>query len=477
MGVLRDVIDIFSDLDLEKIGDVKTKFGSNLTYSGSMSRRSAEGTLQFPLIVSRSIPIETAQVISNACERNAASFVQIVLSMNPEMNTSAGNDGITYLRQFHQNIDTEDSAMNTILHKLEESAIPAQCHVFTTNGYGLQVLKEELACFGADWREGKLNDVCPAKYVKDHKFVLPMTRDEALSTVQKRFQIIKEARGGSKPPGGGQKYPRDINMIDNSVSTGQDLIQIDNSVHNIGTAKVNGSKQYRYAGSDEQLVFKDLLKDNDAKKANELVPTLLHIRVIAREKGSENDGHYIDFVVGVKCMMHPVSSEDMVDNLVDACRNHDGIFKFIRWTTGEISFLKDFLLNMSEYRRDVAKQSSGSSPWWNRLKHLSTLANIKAKTFVNKDIIPNASIVVSAEEVAMIKSRFGFDLMNPSFVAKIMKKFFLFCFIVVDESLEIAHFKYDGQTSYQTVSFTALEKQSADSARQFKEILKAVQRI
>lgn len=466
MGVLRDVIDIFSDLDLEKIGDVKTKFGSNLTYSGSMSRRSAEGTLQFPLIVSRSIPIETAQVISNACERNAASFVQIVLSMNPEMNTSAGNDGITYLRQFHQNIDTEDSAMHTILSKLEESAIPAICHVFTTNGYGLQVLKEELACFGADWREGKLNDVCPAKYVKDHKFVLPMTRDEALSTVQKRFQIIKEAQNGGsngkdkKPPHPLTKYDVKGNMYTFS-----------------GDAPKPGSKQYRYAGSDEQIVFKDILKDNDAKKANELVPTLLHVRVIAREKGGVNDGHYIDFVVGVKCMMHPVSSEDMVDNLVDACRNHDGIFKFIRWTTGEISFLKDFLLNMSEYQRDVAKQSDGSSPWWNRLKHLSTLANIKAKTFVDKDIIPNASIVVSAEEVAMIKSRFGFDLMNPSFVAKIMKKFFLFCFIVVDESLEIAHFKYDGQTSYQTVSFTALEKQSADSARQFKEILKAVQRI
>ena len=96
---------------------------------------------------------------------------------------------------------------------------------------------------------------------------------------------------------------------------------------------------------------------------------------------------------------------------------------------------------------------------------------------MKKRILPNASIIVTQEEVDLIKNTYGFDLMNPKFVSKIMDRFYLLCFIVADDALEVAHFKYDGQMSYQTVSYAGLEKENSNSARQFKDILRAVQRI
>jgi hypothetical protein len=94
-----------------------------------------------------------------------------------------------------------------------------------------------------------------------------------------------------------------------------------------------------------------------------------------------------------------------------------------------------------------------------------------------RQILPNATILITQEECDFIKNTYGFDLMNPGFVEKIMKKFFLLCFIVTDDALEVAHFKYDGQKSYQTISYAGLEKENSNSARQFKDILHAVQRI
>lgn len=475
MGIFRDIFEMLRDGD---IADVvfdplqrldKRLDGRDKTYS-SMSRRAAEGTMQFPLIMSRTIGFEPAQRVSGACEKNAASFAQIVLTMNPQLDTSKG-DIIEYLRDFHQNSDTSDDFVSDV-HSLGES-YKVKLQVFNTSDRGLQILKEELAIYGADYREGKINDSVKSKYIKDNKFIIPLTESQIVEAFKEKYQAVLERKSFKVPP---------------KSASGDTILHIDgptihmkNEPASINLNAGGGGKRNNGTlpeGGGDQIVLRDLLKDNDVKKANELVPVLLHIRVIASDSTGKSDiNKYVDFVVGVKCTIHPVNSDEMIDNLVDACRNHDGIFKFIKWTTGELSFLTDFLLNINESKRDVAKQAGGASPWWNRLKHLAVLAGVKKSTFVSKRILPNASIVVSQEEVDFIKNTYGFDLNKPDFVKKIMDKYFLFCFIIVDDAIEVVHFKYDGQNSYQTISYAGLEKENTNSARQFKDILKAVQRI
>lgn len=465
MGIFRDIFEMLRDGD---IADVvfdplqrldKRLDGRDKTYS-SMSRRAAEGTMQFPLIMSRTIGFEPAQRVSGACEKNAASFAQIVLTMNPQLDTSKG-DIIEYLRDFHQNSDTSDDFVSDI-HSLGES-YKVQLQMFNTSDRGIEILKEELTAYGADYRVGKINDEVKAKYIKDNKFIIPLTESEIAEAFKAKYEAVLERKT--------TKVHVDGPTI--NVTNQPPAITVNGGGG--GGRRNNGTLP---EGGGDQIVLRDLLKDNDVKKANELVPVLLHIRVIASDSTGKSDiNKYVDFVVGVKCTIHPVNSDEMIENLVDACRNHDGIFKFIKWTTGELSFLTDFLLNMNESKRDVAKQASGASPWWNRLKHLAVLAGVKKSTFVSKRILPNASIVVSQEEVDFIKNTYGFDLNKPDFVKKIMDKYFLFCFIIVDDAIEVVHFKYDGQNSYQTVSYAGLEKENTNSARQFKDILKAVQRI
>lgn len=467
MGIVRDLFEILRDGDIadvvfDPLARLDKKLdGRDKSYS-SISRRAAEGTMQFSTLMSRGIGFDRAQIISNAIEKNAASFAQIVLTMNPQLDTSKG-DIIEYLRDFHQNSDTSDDFVNDV-HSLESYKV--QLQMFRTSDRGLSILKEELTAYGSDYREGKLNDVVAAKYFKDNTFILPLTESEIAENLKGKLQAITEARK--------VEHARPSQTVNNINLNPNINVKPDIKITNAsGGQKSNGPE-----GGRESIVMNNILRDNDVKKSNELVPTLLHIRVIATDStGKSSINKYVDFVVGVKSMIHPINSEEMVNELVDACRNHDGIFKFIKWTTGELSFLSDFLLNINESRRDVAKQSSGASPWWIRLKHMANLAGIKKSAFVNKRMLPNASIVVTQEEVDYIKNTYGFDLAKPDFVKKIMDKFFLLAFVIVDDAIEVVHFKYDGQNSYQTVSYSGLEKENSNSARQFKDILKAVQRI
>ena len=477
MGVLRDMLHIIKDVDVDSITDLSKRFNGRDYHSGTMSRRAAEGTMQFPLLASRTISFPTIQLIANACERNCASFVQIVLSMHPEMDVRNGSSGFDYLEMFHQNSDTTEDPLNTIMTTATGESYVVQTRAFTVDANKLKILKEELTAHGIDWREGKLNDVVKPRYIHDNHFIRPVSHMENMERLRDKLEAIKEAEAKTDQNGKLVQPVNQFNLRPKAFYSTDDAINF-TTVIDKSVTKIDNRKKQTPEGGQDFIVPKDMLKDNDVKKANELVPTLLHIRVIAKDSSKDSDpGQYVDFVIGVKCMIHPIGAEDMNENLVDACRNHDGIFKFIRWTTGEISFLKDFLLNMNEYRTDVARQTKGSSPWWNRLKHLKVLSGVKAAMFISKKLIPNASIVVSQEEVDVIKNQYGFNLMNPAFVRKIMKNFFLMSFIVVDDSSEVAHFMYDGQSSYQTVTYTGLERENANSARQFKEILKAVQRI
>lgn len=567
MGIARDIFEICDQglMDLED--SFLKRFDDADKNDGSLSRKAADGTLQFPLLVSRAISFETAQKIAKATETNAASFAQIVLTMNPEMDTANDKGAAEYIRRFHTNADTKDDVFGQAVHFVNsrdaanESCILTQ--VYVTSDAGLQIVKEELTEYGIDWRSGSLNSIVAAKYVKDNQFHREYTPSEIHRIVQEKLEAITESsrrRPVSKSgyryahdtatdviyelkPGEelkdsegyefwdrktfNREYDRDVHVFGSTIGMLKEKPSpnIDNSSDDSGTSNGAHSKKsesdsrssverdfirQNQKNFDElmkaankgahvhitnnipreernkneiaagrQVVMRDLLMNNEVKKANELAPTLLHIRVIARDKSKKSDGgaYYVDFVVGVKATMHPINSEEMVNEVTNACRYHDELFRFIRWTTGEINFFSDFLLNLKDSREAVSHEQGGGSPWWNRLQRMRVIANFKARVFMKNRILPNASIAITQQEVDYIKNTFGFNLMDPRFAEDVMNRYYLLCFIVVDESTEIVHFKYDGQKSFDTLSFSGLQKENSDAARNFRDILKAVQRV
>ena len=213
------------------------------------------------------------------------------------------------------------------------------------------------------------------------------------------------------------------------------------------------------------------MSDSECKKANELVPTTLAVSLNVKEHG--NFGGTVNFVIGIKTILHPVTSDEMIRNLVLGCKNSSKFFKFLKWTTGEIKFFKDFLLNVTDIRTDVLNtMSNKESGWWTALKRRRQISDLKRR--FGQGLMPNAAITLSMDEVQLIRSNYGYDLTDPKLVTKIMSDYFLLSFIIVDPSQELAMFLFDGETHFQTMSFAGLERENNNNKNDFKEIYKLI---
>lgn len=515
MGIIREILDTIKDVSALGAGSVEDVFKKRR--HGSLSRQSLEGTLQFPVIVSKSLDLETLQMITKALERQYASFVQVALTMNPKLDLSNDKDAIGYLRKFHQNSNVRtstDDVRNAFNNILSENymgfADDAGDKLFFAAVYegstaNLVVAnKEQLQ----DVLEGIREEVLNNKFIP--KSPLYSFQNDNLNQYHNAVTEASKNRNGNKRSGGTtisygdgadarrhneNNYSGDVNQgkynmtqmgdVDNS-NTVSSMVggnsNSNNTTNSTFTGQIANITMQGGKGAMQPEKFKydlpnNVLKDNDARKANELVPTTMHVRTILMNKEKENQGT-MDFLVGIKATMHPVSSDEMVTNILHSVKSKGKFFNSIRWTSGEISFFKDFLFNIKDIKNDVSRRSAGASPWWIALKRRRSLAKLKGAMMLPNQILPNASIVLSMEEVNYIHTEFGYDLMNPMFVNKIMDTFFLLGFVIVDDSSQIAHFLFDGQQDYQSVTFNGLERdQKGGGGADLKDVLKLVQRI
>lgn len=218
-----------------------------------------------------------------------------------------------------------------------------------------------------------------------------------------------------------------------------------------------------------------MLTDNDARKANELVPTMLHIRL----RCINNEGSYagnIDFMLGIKAHMHLVKHQEMMTHLMYGLTNRGKFFNFLRWTSGEITFFKDFLFNIKETKRDVANRSAGADDFWLTAKRYKKLSQMNDRLPGTNRLLPNSTIVVSRDEVDYIKTNYGHDLLNSAVANKLIDEYYLLGFVVVDASTQIIHFLFEGRRDYESITFSGLERENSDDSRKFKEMLKAINR-
>ena len=236
-------------------------------------------------------------------------------------------------------------------------------------------------------------------------------------------------------------------------------------------------KNKRYELGISGISVPTLMKDSDVKKANEMQPYTMQVRLMAINNHNEFV-QFMDFIIGIKVNLHLIKSEEMIINLQRTVDNKSSkLFNFIRWTTGEKSLFKDLLLGVNDTKLDVANKSRGSSPWWVTLKRLRETARARNLIFNTRGVIPQSTIAISQYEVDAIKERYGYDLANPQFGVRVMNALFLMCFIIVDEGTRTVNILYDGSKSYQTYALETLEREVTMSSNKIgKELTRMISR-
>lgn len=510
MGILREIIDTIRDVSSVSAGSVEDVFKKK-KYS-SLSRRSLEGTLQFPAIVSKSLDIDTLQMVSKALERQYASFVQVSLTMSPMLNLEKDKDAAGYLRKFHQNSNVKvglNDIMNLGVDVLENytgyTDDLQQVFMFATvtEGSTTQLVaanREQLQSVFEGIREDVLNNkFIPRnnlyRFKNDnlnhyHNNIVTEAKNDKDLRITNNASRINNSRNTHNHGSVDQSKNNYSSMgdVDNSF-TNTSMVGGDNNSNNTSNTNqtftgtisnitmTGGGGKSKFDEQQKIELPNNTLRDNDVKKSNELVPTTMHVRTYLVNKEGQTQGS-MDFIIGVKTTMHPIASDEIVSNLLSGVKSKGKFFNTVRWTSGEIGFFKDFLFNIKDIKRDVSSRSAGASPWWIALKRRRALSKIKGAMMLPNQILPNASVVISMEEVEYIKSHFGYDLMVPGFVDKIMDQYFLLGFVIVDNSTQMVHFLFDGHQDFQTVTFNGLERDARGGGGvDFKDVLKLVQRV
>ena len=231
---------------------------------------------------------------------------------------------------------------------------------------------------------------------------------------------------------------------------------------------------------DRSRLYSDQVMDGDYKKANELMPTSMIINFSVRQK----DGSVtrIDSAVaGVKAKLYPIPSEDVINNISKKVTDSNWITNFVRATSKEISFWKDFVFAVDKAKIDAISNSDRrrtTDRMWkvlerralaSKLKRASSSANAASSAAIT-------TLCVSGEDVEILRKNYNIDLERIAVVSRLFSSLNLMCIVIVDEALEVAKFIYDEEDpSWESISFSHLERESSDNT--YKRVVNLMTKV
>ena len=219
--------------------------------------------------------------------------------------------------------------------------------------------------------------------------------------------------------------------------------------------------------------FSKQLLDQDVKKVNELTPTLLTVSY----NTLDTDGKLYDektFIAGVKSRLISVDPADIIERLIAKNKTKVSFLNFIRATTGEISFVKDFLFCTKQAKID-AKNSVKKGPaakLWKVLESRSVKNNWHKLNRNGNDASSITTLVINQETVNMMKKEFDFNLEMIRNTRMIMEAYNLLAIVICDESIEVAKFFYAGNDNYEQQAYSSLEKEAKDNS--YKKVINLI---
>lgn len=419
MGMIEDITNL-----MRKGPALASQLDSVKMNTKSVIRGAKDATFQFPCLISDTIPIDLANTLVATLDRRYADFTQTWISLHPFMDMSLDPTPMSYLKRLHQNMSIES------VNEFEDNGeILDSMMKETYNGEKLLYMNKNKT-FGVLFSSP---DRVSREMLESHK--------EYLNEYMSQFDLkpIMEA---------------DDEEIEQT--TAYDLA---NSIINGKINKLNDEQRNTKLMQSRNAEAPKLL-DRDVKKTNDMTPFGIQVRLIAKNEKNEFV-QYIDFIVGVKAILHPVKSDDMINNIQRALQNKSVFFKFLRWTSGEISLIKNIILNIDDIKFDAVNRANNKSPWFSSLKRLKRRKVGVHDLTVPHALIPNATIVISSYEADYLENNMGINIRDPKLARKVLQQLFLVSFIIVDEGTGTINILDDGDSEFQTYALETLERQNS----------------
>ena len=418
--ILRDIVDTITSAK-DEYDDAKKAIqaGKGSNYS-SIARATSDLVLVFPFMCDSTVSMETASMTAKAIERQCVSMLSLLFSA---CQITDAQNAREYLSKFHSNINSDSMSVDDFLSIMS-----------TMKESGDLVVKDKKV-YNAIMEQMRL--------MSNTSVLTESVNEEAMtnySVIERcgSINVLKEAA----------RKPADMN----------DPAQLAQFYKNITDANSNR------------------MLDGDAKKANELMPSMMIVNYVY--KNDNGDPIPSQFVCGVKCRLIPVDPVDIANRVLIKHSDKNVLMNFIRATTGEISFVRDFLLAIDKAKVDAISQSrkGSSNKMWKILERRSNKSKMRKYFSKANDAAMITTLGISAELAEYIKKENNIDMRNPKEAKKIMEGYNLMGFVIIDEAIEADNFLWDtGEGYYETISFSNMEREN--SGGEYKKALNLMQKM
>ena len=402
----------------------------------SIMTMSQPGVYEYPLLVSSAIDVDALMLLVKGYQITYASSVATAFSLNPIMDPDKYEEVSDFVQSFHTN---NASILNANLNAAAKTLgieswndIPLDDIVVESGMISKNLSQEEIAAINSSaWDNvsesmdmSSLNDIYKP-YARTERIL-----KEKLGTVKAANEAIGDIV--DKVNDFASDVNRTVDRYQNSNMAGSNPIYSQSS--KVVKRDIVDSKTGKILGASKDVTTDrksiDRINENKVVKERELAamePTMVNVNILIR---GQNTAPSRNLTLGVKAMPRLISSNLMIASMVEACRDSHGIFKFLKWTKGEVKTL-DFVLGISASKQKAleknAKQEVKLLEQCKKRKRLNGVGK-----FLSNNVLPTATIVITSYEASKIKESCGVDLNNLREALNLMQKYYLLSFGIYD---------------------------------------------
>lgn len=475
-SVVRDIVDVLTSLkdydEVQFINNAK----ANRSFK-SVTSATKDLILTFPVLVSTDIEPDNAIMIAKAHEKKMASLLHILFT-----SISVGNneDVFDYVRKFHSNVGSMDGTLDSYVDSLDRLA--------TTFGESydqtLKIDHEVLNTVLEDLRESNytLPDDTKESSLESFK-IIPGYRTGMNDMIINEGKKKKNKGGNNGSNGGGNNSNAGNTGGNNGNNNG--LLSGNNINVSISGGGYGGRNTYK-SGFSNDKDYADYMKNmasyhsnvmlnTEYKKANELQPTMMVINFMRHGEHGDNIN---TAVIGIKAKIYPISSADICNRISGKLDDKNILTNFIRATTNEIAFFRDFLFAIDNAKMDALSYSkrATSNKLWKVLERRSAKSKFRRSLRMYNDATAITTLVLSENDADYLKKVNNVDILEVRNARKILDSYNFMCICILNQSTEVASILYDtGDDTYEMIPFSGLEREASDNS--YKKMVNLLSKV
>lgn len=388
-----------------------SKFGNNQNgqYARSIRGRADKFVMQFPMVVSDSVSVDTAEVVRNQIELERAVNLKLVLDNSPVFDYDPHGG---FLHQIHTNVNISEDD--------KEEPISAPTSELD------KMNKEQLV---------DTNDLINETVLNDYTLPKAFLESDFMSKIKKgRSKLLSESTALSED-GEDEVQPQD-NVRREKALSGKTSIDYQ-------SAKILNNSIPIFVNTTINFALRPLKADGTVDMNTN--------NITYKEKK-------VSF--GVKAVQHVAQSQDISFFLVDASKRSNFFAKLVNFTSGEFSLVKR-LFGIDKYKHAAEAYKRTQNNTWKNLLQLGDTENFRryANRFgknIRDGIIPTTTLVISSSEEEQIFKKTGYKISeNVAFASTVYKDLFLQELMIVDEINQVIT-RYSDEAGFDRIRINSL---------------------